>query len=148
MKVYVVEDGKNNHRDAAFDFSSPYIRGDNSSERSSLGFPKDCAELEILRWFRDHVLASTPEGRKSIEEYYAIAPSIVTAIDDRVDAKAIYARIFAEMIAPSVDAIRQRRYDDAFQLYRNGANRLITNHLRSSAGGDRLDRKPSHPANV
>ncbi len=57
--------------------------------------------------------------------YYVIAPRIVAAIQDRIDSKAIYARILDEMILPSVDAIRQRKCDDAFELYRTESNRLI-----------------------
>lgn len=45
------------------------------------GKPDDCAELTAFRAFRDGYLASCPDGAALTEEYYNIAPGIVTCIN-------------------------------------------------------------------
>lgn len=45
------------------------------------GKPDDCPELTAFRAFRDNYLASCPDGPALIEEYYEIAPAIVTALE-------------------------------------------------------------------
>ena len=43
--------------------------------------PDYCAELNILRKFRDEFIRTLPYGEQLIREYYEIAPLIVAAID-------------------------------------------------------------------
>lgn len=47
----------------------------------SRGLPDDCDELTAFRAFRDGYLRSCPDGAALIDEYYNIAPGIVTCID-------------------------------------------------------------------
>lgn len=47
----------------------------------SRGLPDDCAELTAFRAFRDGYLRTCPDGAALIDEYYNIAPAIVTCID-------------------------------------------------------------------
>lgn len=42
--------------------------------------PDNCYELTILREFRDEVLLATPSGKALVEEYYALAPSLVPLV--------------------------------------------------------------------
>lgn len=84
----------------------------------SLGLPDDCEELTALRWFRDAVMAQTPQGRREIEIYYDVAPAIVEAIDRRADAPARYLQLYADSIRPAVDAIQQGQHQRAYALYR------------------------------
>ena len=43
---------------------------------------EDSPEVQLLRDFRDDILAQTPEGREIIKLYYALGPAIVTAMDE------------------------------------------------------------------
>lgn len=45
------------------------------------GLQDDCRELQILRKFRDDILAKTPEGKKLIAEYYKVVNQIVNEIE-------------------------------------------------------------------
>ena len=69
--------------------------------------PDDCYELTTLRNFRDTWLSSTEEGKAIIKQYYAIAPSIVTAINKSDNNKAVYDSIYNEMVIPCVKLIRK-----------------------------------------
>ena len=39
-------------------------------------------EVQLLRDFRDDILSKTPEGREIIKLYYALAPAVVTAMEE------------------------------------------------------------------
>lgn len=65
-----------------------------------LGKPDDCAELTAFRRFRDTYLMQQPDGPALIDEYYNLAPGIVTCIDTCSDRHASYARIRTEFLAP------------------------------------------------
>jgi len=69
------------------------------------GLPDDCAELTLLRRFRDTVLLADPAGRAAVAEYYAAAPAVVAAIDARTDANAVYDRLYVRLILPAVAAV-------------------------------------------
>lgn len=71
------------------------------------GKPDDCAELTAFRTFRDRYLAACPDGPALIEEYYAVAPAIVLAIDYCApDAAAAYGAIRREYLGPCYAALR------------------------------------------
>lgn len=73
----------------------------------SEGKPDDCAELTAFRAFRDQYLAACPDGPALIEEYYAIAPAIVMAIDYcTADAGAAYAAIRRDYLRPCYETLR------------------------------------------
>ena len=57
---------------------------------SYLGKTDDCEELEKLRTFRDNYMKKTNEGRLLVEEYYRIAPKIVSAIDSSPNRELYY----------------------------------------------------------
>jgi hypothetical protein len=84
---------------------------------AALGLPDDCAELTVLRRFRDEVLLTTAAGRGAVQEYYATAPGIVAAINRLPDAAAVYHRLFDQAIAPAVAAVRAGRYPEAYAIY-------------------------------
>ena len=85
----------------------------------TLGLPDDCTELQTLRRFRDEVLLPDSAGRREVAAYYETAPRIVSAIDRRADAAAIYRRIFADTIRPAVAAIQGGDMPRAYDLYRS-----------------------------
>ena len=48
----------------------------------AMEFPDDCLELQTMRRLRDeYILPNIENGRKIVEEYYAKAPQIVSAIN-------------------------------------------------------------------
>lgn len=69
------------------------------------GLPDDCEELEVLRAFRDTVIARLPVGPELIACYYRQAPGIVAAIDAHADRTEIYEGIY-EIVRFCVDAIQ------------------------------------------
>jgi hypothetical protein len=85
---------------------------------AALGLPDDCAELTVLRHFRDEVLLRCPPGRRDVQEYYATAPAILAAIDRLPDAGAVYRHLYRQNIAPAVAAVRAGRHADAYAIYR------------------------------
>lgn len=76
-----------------------------------------CYELDTLRSFRDNYLKSTQEGQKLIDEYYSIAPRIVSEINDLVEGKKIYNNIYHEVIIPCVGFIENGQNEKAKNLY-------------------------------
>jgi hypothetical protein len=83
----------------------------------SLKLPDDCRELEVLRWFRDHVLLPTPSGRRAVEEYYQRAPSVVSRIDRRPDAARVYRAIHRLAISPAVEMVEGGDFAGARRLF-------------------------------
>lgn len=77
----------------------------------------DGAHLQVLRWYRDNVLAKAPDGRKQISEYKKIAPKIVSSLNKRKDAPEIYKALFTSYIDPAAQAVVKGDYADADNLY-------------------------------
>lgn len=102
-----------------------YKQEDSSSEGCFLtsacvenkGLPDDCQELTQLRWYRDSILPSQPDGQTKIAEYYHIAPQIVENINCQPDKKDIYDRIYSDYILPCTEMISNGNYDDVYQKY-------------------------------
>lgn len=65
----------------------------------------DCYELTALREFRDHYMQQTGEGQALVEEYYRIAPAIVTYINMGSDRKEKYMGIWKEYLQPCIKNI-------------------------------------------
>ena len=77
----------------------------------------DCEELTTLRAFRDGYMASSVEGRKLIEEYYHIAPAIVTKIKKSDNANEYFKDIYAT-ITKCVELIKQGKNEETENLYK------------------------------
>ncbi|MRR49380.1 MAG: hypothetical protein EG825_00455 [Rhodocyclaceae bacterium] len=73
--------------------------------------------LQVLRWFRDNVMARTPQGKNMIQQYYLMAPDVVEAVNRRPDAKQIYSQIYGQFIAPAVEAIKANQFPKALEIY-------------------------------
>lgn len=71
------------------------------------GKPDDCAELTAFRAFRDGYLSECAEGQALIEEYYNIAPAIVTCIDLCDDAPEVYRSLRHDYLTPCYQDILQ-----------------------------------------
>lgn len=88
------------------------------------GLPDDCYELQVLRRFRDEWLAQQEGGKEEIEAYYACAPKIVSAINDRDDAHEIYERLYEELVLACVKLIEAGDLDGAREHYRSITSEL------------------------
>lgn len=90
---------------------------------AGLGVQDDNAEpLKVLRFFRDKVLSGTPQGQGMIEEYNAIAPLVVEAVESRPDAMDIFKALYEQFIVPSVEAVKTGNYPEALQIYASMIN--------------------------
>ena len=86
---------------------------------SAKGLGDDCYELKTLRNYRDKWLTKAEGGLAAISHYYIVAPKIVAAIDKLADRDEIYEVIYNKMIKPCVEFIEQKKYQDAFELYKD-----------------------------
>lgn len=64
------------------------------------GKADDCYELTAFRRFRDQVMLASDEGRALVEEYYHLAPAIVTTVRLCWDEKAVYDRVYRDYLLP------------------------------------------------
>jgi len=88
------------------------------------GLPDDCEELTTLRWFRDHYMKNVPSGAEDIQEYYRIAPKIVSAINCRDDADSVWKRIYQNLIQSCVRLIKAGDYSKTYELYKRYTLRM------------------------
>lgn len=75
-------------------------------------FDDDCYELRTLRWFRDNFVS-----HEDISHYYAVAPRIVSMINQQPNNKAIYNSIYNSVINPCVNAIEAKNFKLAYEIY-------------------------------
>jgi hypothetical protein len=95
---------------------------------AAMGLPDDCAELTVLRQFRDAYVRQLPNGGKIIDEYYRIAPAIVRKINDRPDHQEVFSALFHQ-VEKAVRLIRKRRYADAVAHYAAVVKRLKKEYM-------------------
>lgn len=96
------------------------------------GLPDDCYELRTLRSFRDNWLSKAEGGIAAISHYYITAPKIVDAIDHSSDSKAVYDRIYTDVVLPCVRFIENEQYTDAFELYKKAVCQFELEYALSS----------------
>lgn len=83
---------------------------------ASRNLPDDCAELEILRAYRDNWLKfHHPEG---IKMYYESAPVLVEKINARADSKEFYNSLYSNYIIPAITLILLLDPVEAYNKYR------------------------------
>ncbi|MCI8853085.1 MAG: hypothetical protein HFI30_08430 [Lachnospiraceae bacterium] len=83
----------------------------------SLGKEDDCYELELLRHYRDTYLMGTREGRALVEEYYDIAPTIVTRINRQENRAQVYQQIWNEYLKPCIRYIEGQNLQECESCY-------------------------------
>lgn len=81
------------------------------------GLGDDCAQLHDFRSFRDGYLRTCPDGAELINEYYDIAPGIVTCIDHCADREARYAAIRETYLDPCWQDLKQGRMEECKARY-------------------------------
>lgn len=97
----------------------------------SIDKPDDCYELNTLRAYRDGYLSETEEGRRIVEEYYNIAPTIVKRIDRQEDAHNIYRGIWEEYLSRCIRLIEEDEKDKCKELYISMVRSLEKEYLYS-----------------
>ena len=97
----------------------------------SMDKPDDCYELNTLRAYRDGYLSETEEGRRIVEEYYNIAPTIVKRIDRQEDADNIYRGIWEEYLSRCIRLIEEDEKDKCKELYISMVRSLEKEYLYS-----------------
>lgn len=91
--------------------------------------PDDCAELTAFRVFRDGYLRACPDGPDLIDEYYDIAPGIVTHIALSQDADQVYDHIRNHYLIPCFDDIRQGNLAQCKERYVTMVRELKSQYL-------------------
>lgn len=83
----------------------------------TFGKADDCYELTALRDYRDHYLASLPNGNALIQEYYDVAPTIVKHISQLENAAEIYHSIWETYLNPCLSMIEHQEMEQCRELY-------------------------------
>lgn len=87
------------------------------------GLPDNCLELNVLRNFRDRILLQTPNGRKTVEEYYQIAPEVVQAVNEKDNSSEIWDSVYQD-IRKAVQLVLSGDFNGAFEHYKEMTLRL------------------------
>lgn len=77
----------------------------------------DCYELSSFREFRDTYMLESDERKAMIEEYYQVAPVIVTSINMNPDAGTRYHSIWTQYLKPCLDSIEDKRFEECEKHY-------------------------------
>lgn len=93
-------------------------------------FSDEGIELETLRVHRDRLAQERPALRSKVDEYYRLAPIIVSRIDEADNSAAVYREIFDQMVEPTNVALRSGDDDEAVRIYSEGFNRLKSIYLK------------------
>lgn len=82
-----------------------------------LGKSDDCAELNILRNYRDNWLRNQPEGQQLIVEYYNNAPLIVSRLkaSDNYESHCQY--LWDNYLQPCIYFVENKQYESCKKLY-------------------------------
>ena len=97
------------------------------------GLQDDCYHLTVLRRFRDsYILYQGEEARlKDLDQYYQIAPEVISWIDAQSNAEEIWATL-ASTIVTAVEAIQAGQEAQAYEIYKT---QILA--LSASLGGNR-----------
>ena len=71
------------------------------------GKADDCYELTAFRRFRDQVMLRSDNGRALVEEYYRLAPAIVTSVGLCQDEAAVYNSVYQNYLLPCLTLLEQ-----------------------------------------
>ena len=94
-----------------------------------LGLADDCAELNMLRMYRDKLVEEDPEFRKLVLEYYKTAPQIVKEISNSSDKEIVLDSIYTDMVLPVLDLLKQGKTNEAKEHYLKVYNNLKSKYV-------------------
>jgi hypothetical protein len=83
----------------------------------SMGRTDDCYELQSFREFRDNWLKKQSDGKQLIEEYYFVAPQIVSVINSKKNSDEIYQDIWNTYLLPCLYDIESKNYKSCKDRY-------------------------------
>ena len=92
------------------------------------GLPDNCTELETMRYLRDEYLVKSVGGKKMIQEYYEIAPSIVEKIGREENSNEVFSAIFNN-IREIVSLIKTGDLESATAYYKEMVVRLKQRYM-------------------
>lgn len=95
----------------------------------SLGKPDDCHELQVLRGYRDEYLMKSEEGKRIVEQYYDIAPTIVSHINRAENSKEVYEEIYKKYILPCIELIEEKKPEECQEVYISMVRELQEKYL-------------------
>ena len=78
-------------------------------------------ELQSMRSLRDNY--GIKHFKNEVEEYYEIAPSIVSGISRMNNSDEIFKELYHKFIVPAHELVKAGKYDDAHSVYRNMVRR-------------------------
>ena len=84
----------------------------------------DCYELAAFRHFRDTYMLEKPERRELVEEYYHVAPAIVTSINMEPQAEQTYRKIWVDYLQPCLESIEEENFEVCEKHYTQMVNEL------------------------
>ena len=96
----------------------------------SFGKPDDCYELTAFRKFRDGWLALQTDGKNLIEEYYDVAPKIVTKINSLSDSAEIYKNLWRDYLSACLKSIEVGDNFTCKKIYVDMVNTLKEKFLK------------------
>ncbi len=120
---------KGNYEDMVVGFKKGKMCFITTAVCESFKKPDDCYELTSFRSFRDTHMLRTKAGRALVEEYYEIAPAIVTCINLGEDRAEVYEDIWREWLSPCLADIEAGRMEDCSRRYRDMVESLKGRYL-------------------
>ncbi len=91
------------------------------------GKPDDCPELTAFRHFRDtYMKEHSPE---LIDQYYEIAPAIVTAIDYTDCPERVYPELWETYLSSCYEDLKKHRWEDCQKTYTEMVQTLSSRYL-------------------
>ena len=84
---------------------------------SNISQSDDCAELQLLRRYRDEYVASLPNGTNLISKYYQEAPRIVDAISMKDNIGFVLADYYRRYLSRCIKMLENGRNAEALKIY-------------------------------
>ena len=81
------------------------------------GKADDCYELNLLRDYRDNILAKEEGGEDIISEYYNVAPTIVKRINRSENPSLVYESLYNNYILSCVKDIEKKNFESCKETY-------------------------------
>ena len=94
-----------------------------------MNMPDDCYELEAFRRFRDTYMSENKERQEFVDEYYQVAPIIVTAIDLTPGSKEKYNHIWKQYLLPCLKDLENNHLFECQERYKSMMSDLKKNYI-------------------
>ena len=95
----------------------------------TLGKEDNCYELNAFRQFRDYWLLQQNDGQALIDEYYQLAPQIVTKINQETNYQEIYTELWQTYLLPCLKMLESKDFISCKQKYMDMVHNLQKKYL-------------------